>query len=137
MRIAIAILAASLTACSASGDAISDPAVPAEEIAGWAHLDETINVGPFIITPREITDDSRCPSDVQCVWAGELRLNAEVSRQGDAAQLREFILSAGLPKIEAEWDGAQQLKLVKAEPYPATNVRLSLQSYRFRFVFED
>lgn len=45
-----------------------------------ASIGETADLGGGLtVKPLEVIEDSRCPADVQCVWAGRLRLRAEVS----------------------------------------------------------
>ena len=34
------------------------------------------------VRPLEVLEDSRCPASVQCVWAGRVRIRAEVSGAG-------------------------------------------------------
>ncbi len=45
-----------------------------------AGLNETADLGNGLtVTPLQVLEDSRCPADVVCVWAGRLRLRANVS----------------------------------------------------------
>ena len=63
------ILAAplALAACATT------PAAPQDRIAR-AGLNERVYVdGPYV-TPLAVIEDSRCPTDAQCIWAGRTRL---------------------------------------------------------------
>jgi len=43
------------------------------------------------VIPHEVLEDSRCPTDVQCVWAGTVRLRASLeSGLGPASQIFEL-----------------------------------------------
>jgi hypothetical protein len=74
-----------------------------------ARLGETVRLGGLSVRPIALLEDSRCPSDVQCVWAGRLRLRAAISGVGEA----ELILGQpfALP-------GGGTLALVAAAPAP-------------------
>lgn len=54
-------------------------------------LGETARLGRVTVRPIEVVEDSRCPADVLCVWAGRLRLRVAISGvRGDAVlTLRE------------------------------------------------
>lgn len=41
--------------------------------------------GRLVIRPLAVIEDSRCPNNARCVWAGRLRLRADVS--GEALEL--------------------------------------------------
>ena len=45
------------------------------------------------ITPKEVTQDSRCPEDVNCVWAGTLEVNAEVSGDLGSHQASPYLFN--------------------------------------------
>ncbi len=51
------------------------------------------------ITLKRVTDDSRCPVDVTCVWAGDAKIEVTISRNGAPEEQR--ILSITPPKHEA------------------------------------
>lgn len=78
------LAALALTACA--------PAAGVEAGAGaagrsaTARLGQTVRLGELSVTPRAVTEDSRCPRDATCIWAGRLRLRATISgvRGGDA-----------------------------------------------------
>lgn len=44
------------------------------------------------IEPRGVVEDSRCPADVRCVWAGRLILEVLVGLPGQAPVLRQLTL---------------------------------------------
>ncbi len=59
---------------------LSAPGVAATEIGATANLG-----GGLTVRPLAIIEDSRCPQNVQCLWAGRMRLRANVS--GTEAEL--------------------------------------------------
>lgn len=44
---------------------------------------ETVRVGPVSVLLTEILEDSRCPADVQCLWAGRVRFALAASVRGE------------------------------------------------------
>jgi hypothetical protein len=59
------------------------PGVVAAGIGEWADLGEGLRVRPL-----EVVEDSRCPQNARCVWAGRLRVRVNVEGVGE----REVIL---------------------------------------------
>jgi len=119
LRAAILALAGTfITGCTAH--------VPVE---GAIALGQTAFVdGPKVRADRVI-EDSRCPVDVQCVWAGRLVVRATVMGGGWS---RQIDLTLGMPVNVA--DGA--LTLVAASPARRVNARPAKDSaYRFTFAF--
>lgn len=88
---------------------------------------EAIVDGP-IVKPIAVLEDSRCPMNARCVWAGRVRLKMLwVRSQGD----QEFELTLGEPKPLA--DGA--ITLTSVRPDKRTDVVLKPADYRFSFAF--
>ena len=52
------------------------------KVSNTAKLGEKVSYNGLFITPIQVTEDSRCPIDVQCVWAGRVVLNAKLERNG-------------------------------------------------------
>ena len=76
MRSAFSLLAPlALAACATLSPA------PARN-DGLAHLNEAIRVGVLVVTPRAMVEDSRCPINARCVWAGRAVVRAEVAGAG-------------------------------------------------------
>ena len=54
-----------------------------------AGLNETADLGEGLrVRPLDVVEDSRCPQNARCVWAGRLRLRVDVEGVGE----REVIL---------------------------------------------
>jgi len=122
MKASLALLAPiALGACATT------PAPDADGIV-WAKLNQRAYVdGPYV-TPLAVLEDSRCPSNVQCVWAGRLRVSVRIEL-GSGSETRE--LTKGEPAQVA--DGA--LELVEGTPYPKSDETIAPEDYRFGFKF--
>ena len=49
---------------------------------GLAAIGQSTRAGPFVVTPRTVVEDSRCPINARCVWAGRLVLRARIGGEG-------------------------------------------------------
>ncbi len=70
------------------------------------------------IKPIEVVEDSRCPQDVQCIWAGTLRVRTEIV--------------SGLGKSEMVIELGQSIT-TEAEEVSLTEATLGPEDYKFTF----
>lgn len=124
MRILTALVALpALSACvSLPGAHSSDPAN--------ARIGQSVYVDGPIVKPVSVIEDSRCPKEVQCVWAGRVRVKMLWMR---ADGPREFILSTDGPTPIA--DGSMTLSNVR--PERRKNGKVDSDDYRFSLSFAD
>ena len=59
-----------------------------------ATLNQKILNGGIYITPLEVLEDSRCPPDVNCVWAGQVTLKVRLEKE---KVIKELTLWQGTP----------------------------------------
>ncbi len=96
---------------------------------GPARFGETVRVGGPSVRPVKLLEDSRCPENARCVWAGRVVLRAVVTFGGQA---REMDLTLGQAVQVA--DGS--LTLVSALPEKSANSAAAPRDYRFVFDFQ-
>lgn len=78
------------------------------------------------VTPLEVLEDSRCPVDVQCVWAGTVKVRATLeSGLGTAEQV--FTLDQ---PITTE---AEEVRLIQVFPLAEEGVEIADTDYTFIF----
>jgi len=126
MRAIAALAMLALAGCAAPPGG-GDPAGPGAEawperdadagaVAGAGvvsvRLGETARLGDLRVRPIRVIEDSRCPGDVTCVWAGRLRLRVAISGVPGETELILGQLFA-LPG-----PSAGTLTLVAADPAP-------------------
>ena len=76
---------------------------------GLARIGESTRVGALVVTPQVVVEDSRCPINARCIWAGRLVLKTRI----DGAGWRETVdVTLGQPYAT---HGAG-LALVSGEP---------------------
>lgn len=135
-----------LAACAPAADAPADPPAPpqgelaqrieadldrldtelaAEGVVAVA-LNETADLGGGLtVTPLEVLEDTRCPANVDCVWAGQVRLRVNVS--GVEAELSS---EQGLSTP----NGMVVLAVIKPYPFHEwPEAEIPIPPYRFGF----
>jgi hypothetical protein len=86
-----AVLLLTFVACSPVETAIT--AQPGVEFAISVGETATLAGTDTRITFKEVREDSRCPIDVTCVWAGDAKIAIIISRSGSAEDTRIISLT--------------------------------------------
>lgn len=71
-----------------------------------------------------VSADSRCPRDVTCVWAGEVKIQLEIQQAAQPASQAE------VREGDSTGAGDCRVTLVGVEPQPASTVKIAPQDYR-------
>jgi hypothetical protein len=86
------------------------------------------------ITFREVREDSRCPVDVQCVWAGDAKIDVTVARAGSPTETKT--LSITPPDNEVQI-GNLKIRFVGLAPVPRQGDGNSPRNYLAEFIVEQ
>lgn len=107
-----------MVACQ-TGIAPSDSKQPAIGVQFTITPKETIIIqGENLrITFMEMIEDSRCPTNVECVWAGRARAALSVEQGQDTARLD---ISTEKGKNVKNF-GKYQITLIQVDPYPKSS----------------
>jgi hypothetical protein len=114
--------AVTLAGCTAPMVAGTRPAPEGSSVA----LGQPVQVGRLVATPKAVVEDSRCPENARCIWAGRLI----VSTQIDGPSWRETI-PLTLGEAHATHDTA--ITLVSGTPEKRTGNETFAGDYRFTF----
>jgi hypothetical protein len=70
-----------------------------------------------------VTEDSRCPADAQCIWAGRAVVAIEARAGAGAPETLTLGLPGGITPDAPELRpaGAHTVRLLSLDPYPATS----------------
>jgi hypothetical protein len=117
-----------LAACASATITVSPETDFTLRVKEWAQLDGT----PLSVQVDTISEDSRCPSDVQCVWAGNARvqLRMRTATAGDAVMPVNTMLD---PRSASY--GGRTVTLVGVEPQPRQGQPIRQEDYRVRLRF--
>jgi hypothetical protein len=91
-----------------------------------AAFGQTVRINQLALRPIAIVQDSRCPANANCVWAGQLIVDFRTGRRGSIR------LEQGKPLAVA----GGRLTLVGATPQAIAGRKIPPQAYRFQLRFE-
>ena len=120
----LALAPLSVTACAVVPPADSTPPQP----AGYAvPIGQPVQVGDLILTPRKLVEDSRCPMNARCVWAGRVVVKTTIAGAGWAD-------TADLTLGEPYGTHGKVIALVSVRPEKMAGTET--QPMKYRFVYE-
>jgi hypothetical protein len=80
------------------------------------------------ITVADVSDDSRCPVDATCIWAGDATVTLRVQpSKGDAETVA---LHVGQPEARSVTVAGLRLRLERLEPAPRAGQTIAREQYR-------
>lgn len=91
-----------------------------ETVALRTGTQRTVARGELSIKFVTVVEDSRCPLDVNCVWAGNAKIRVKVTDQRGRAKMMELNTN-GEPKVDQF--GRYAISLVSLTPKPTQNRR--------------
>ena len=135
MRISLAaVMVATLAACStststeASTTSQNSQTVSQQEVgkAFSMKIGDAIALNDLRLTFQRVESDSRCPSDVVCVWAGDGEIALKIEQSGKAAVAA---LHTTLEPKKTEWNG-YTIQLVSLAPALKSTAQIDPADYR-------
>ena len=109
-------------------------------ITSYVFADDTIQLGvPFQIQFNQTATmqdlqikianltDSRCPSDVTCVWQGQAKILIDINKNNQ--NLGNFSLILNDKNLEARSFDHYSIHLIKVDPYPISSKKIQLSDY--------
>lgn len=77
-----------------------------------------------------VTEDSRCPENARCIWAGVARVNVEIRKNGKP--VKTFELNTNQLDKTAVYEG-YEIKLTSLSPYPKDGTPIEKSKYTASF----
>lgn len=97
-----------------------------------AKLGEKILLNNVYLTPLEVVSDDRCPSDVQCVTAGTIKVKTKIEYFGDVTNSKTMTETLELGKTF--YPSATYISLIKVTPQPNSKTTIQKTDYKFEFI---
>ncbi len=119
LALALVLPALSLAACAT---------VPTSAEPQWVGIGQTVRSGPLTIRANALVEDSRCPMNARCVWAGRVVVDVTLTHDG---QMTRANLILGEPRVLA----SGSVMLDSVEPGRQTQVTLTPADYRLHFTY--
>jgi len=104
---------------------------PGQEFKIKKGQEVVVRGGTLRIRFRSVLQDSRCPTGVNCVWAGNGEVAIAVARSNQKQVVKRLNTSSD-PK-EIVYKGFK-IKLVALNPYPKVNRRIARKDYEATMV---
>lgn len=73
-----------------------------------------------------LIEDSRCPTDTTCIWAGNAKIKVQLSKRGQ--KTKTVTLNTGVNPQSVLFAG-YQIKFTGLTPEPRTNIRIRHDGY--------
>lgn len=99
-------------------------------VAVQVNTEKSVPRAGFRIKFVEMVDDSRCPVDTNCVWAGNAKVKIEV--RGGRGGPQTFELNSTTAPTSVKYSGFE-IKLVDLTPHMRSNVRINRNGYVAKF----
>ena len=80
-----------------------------------------------------VTEDSRCPSDVDCIWSGQVTVVVNIFKNFQSLGMLNLTILGSDGLAIKEFD-IYSIKLIKVEPYPISNQTIELSDYIASFI---
>lgn len=81
--------------------------------------------GKLAVRFTELVEDSRCPADTTCIWAGNAQIKIRVRGNG---RTHDLVLDTNGPNHTATAEG-YSIKLIRLTPEPRSNIRINRNGY--------
>ncbi len=120
---------------------LSIPASAQEEIEeieyyGKTYFGESFNFGKKSIRFKEVLVDSRCPSDVTCVRAGEAKILVEIFKNGKLVGEETISLGANsnslITPLGKYFQQDYAMEVLSLSPYPKTSRKIKASDYQLQ-----
>ncbi len=89
---------------------------------------------------KKVINDSRCPENVNCIWAGECEIEVAIYKNRKLISTENVLLSPKLQKENVDWFSKYYPKLKIKEigvlPYPKSEVVVNPKDFFVKIYFE-
>ena len=112
-----------------------DQPVEVPQIVVKVPYDKLTTFGDLAIKITKVTD-SRCPADVNCIWAGNVILDYEVYKDGKFVDTRKITLGSDQAARMLWGSAVEQLKAYSVAPYPKASGKIDQKDYVINMVWK-
>ncbi len=89
---------------------------------------------------KSVVNDSRCPENVNCIWAGECEIQIAIYKNRKLISTENILLSPKLQTENITWFSKyypnQKIKEIGVLPYPKSEVIVDPKDYFVKILFE-
>lgn len=126
---------AAVTAVAPAAPATPPPSAPSAAAQTDGETITTLHIGESVTPPKstvavtftEVSGDSRCPTNVACIWAGDAAVTLRVQPATGAAQV--VVLHTGVADRQSATAAGLRLRLDRLEPSPTFGKPIERSAY--------
>ena len=89
---------------------------------------------------KKVVNDSRCPENVNCIWAGECEIEVAIYKNRKLVSTENVVLSPKLYKENIAWFNQYYPKLkiieINVLPYPKSGLEINPKDFFVKVMFE-
>ena len=82
----------------------------------------------------KVIQDSRCPSDVTCIWQGQVIIGVDIIKNGQQVSTLTLTLIPGRDTLPIQFLDKYSVKLIGVSPYPNSKKPIALKDYIAKIV---
>ncbi len=106
------------------------PSVQSPTIGIKLALGKSIQLDDVTITFEKVLEDSRCPKDVQCVWAGQIKVQLKIEEKNRTSTQKNIIFSPTSKDDKIVYSSdVKSINALEVMPYPQTNNTVAEREY--------
>jgi hypothetical protein len=91
-------------------------------IAFKVPLGETVQFDDVAFSLIEIVEDSRCPSEVTCVWEGRAKVTIKIEEIEKGTSMQDVLFQNSRTTVVLETE-TQVYRAIKLSPYPTSSTK--------------
>ena len=120
-----------LAACASGGGTAPTSLTPAvdEEFTLAPGQTATVKDAQVRVTFERVSEDSRCPTDVTCIWEGDATVVLRIKETADEVT-REVHTQGDAPRSRKAPAGDYVVTLVRLDPMPRSTAPIEASAYR-------
>jgi hypothetical protein len=85
----------------------------------------------------DVPEDSRCPSFVECIWAGQVTVSLNVSEFSSVPLIFNLTLGPSPSNLSARIVDTHVIQLLQVDPYPIREEEIAKSDYRATFLISE
>ena len=141
MKHLLLVLSLLITSVSFAQDSTGLLKVETPRIVSKLHYGENLQINDIELKFVEVLQDSRCPKNVNCIWAGEVIVLVDVFENGNKTEQKKLTLSptSHLQNQLGNLFSSEKLKIsgFNVLPYPVSGTKIKTEDYYIQLEVSD
>jgi len=134
MKLILLLIPFLLVGCTGNDSSISSSL--GEEFSLKPGQQTSISGEDLTIEFKSVSSDSRCPTDAQCIWAGNAEVNVELTKTGNSSSTSTIQLNtAGTTDFPNQANYLNYtIRITELQPYPKVDSTIEQADYKAKYI---